>query len=95
MQRISIRLLAFNLLLVFLPVAGVQGGVAYYASGAVVAGETGSAETFDDPALCDPALLTPRGGCCTDALFADATSPAATVTLGSLGLVPPFHVEGP
>src|SRR5438046_3014309 len=62
-----------------LPVAGAQGGVAYYASGAIVAGESGSAETFDDPASCDPALLTPRGGCCTDALFADATSPAATV----------------
>src|SRR5439155_25600317 len=78
-----------------LPAAGVQGGVAYYASGTVVAGESGSAETVDDPALCDPSLLTPRGGCCDNSVVADTTSRAATLNLSSLGLVPPSHVEGP
>jgi hypothetical protein len=80
---------------VLLPVAGVQGGVAYYASGAVLTGQSGSGESFDDVDICDPASLTSRGGCCSDASVADATAPAATVTLTSLGLVPPFHVEGP
>ena len=61
---------------------------------ALLASDSGSAETFDDPSSC-PSPLTGRGGCCTTSLVATKTAPAATVDLGSLGLAPPFHLEGP
>ena len=56
--------------------------LAYFPSGAVGSYAVGS-------------VLGPGGGCLTNPTVTDQLAPATTLDLSTLGLVPPFHVEGP
>jgi hypothetical protein len=83
---------------VLLPGAVVVGTTAFYASGPVSVVTWNSAEDSTNPTDCISGGGTPtsHGGCCTSD-FNDSVESAAAETfdLSTLGLVPPFHVEGP
>jgi hypothetical protein len=58
--------------------------------------QIGSYKLFRTAADCAPsATFTPPDSCCGLGGQTFAVAPAATFDLSTLGLVPPFHVEGP
>jgi len=84
----------------FIPHAQVARGVAYYAAGLPIAVNPGSFEAPEDQGCLNGTPLPSHGTCCyPGSRCADLPCgfgvPVATTDLSTLGLVPPFHVEGP
>jgi hypothetical protein len=75
----------------------IRGGTGYYAAAPVQAITLYVLTAGVDPAICSARGGNPvAGGCCADSygepVFAGKV---ATVDLTTLGLMPPFHLEGP
>jgi hypothetical protein len=76
--------------------APILAGRAYYPFNVSTQGPTMRSFESGVPPGVTCNNLTVRGGCCTGAVgFAVFSAPASTIDLDTLGLVPPFHVEGP
>jgi hypothetical protein len=76
----------------------VRGGTAYYASGTPAAHTIQSTLTGSIvPGMCFSGTFVPPDACCLTLPSPQTmqVTPAATVPLGTLGLVPPFRVTGP
>lgn len=79
----------------------VKGTTAYYPTGPLVPGLYGASRlrVFGyDAASCaaDGGTFNPPTGCCLPGSFGGpGGTPVAALDLTTLGLVPPFHVEGP
>lgn len=82
----------------FLPHAQIAGTTAYYPTGPAAGLVPGSSEQPDDPDCQGFGTYIPsRGTCCYDGAFCPdggcLAAPVGTFDVGTLGLVPPFHVE--
>jgi hypothetical protein len=85
--------------------AQVKNAIGYYAGDPIGVRTIQSSAEFADPSACMADGLSPKPGglcCCDDRLRCVGPSgqqlsvgPSSTIDLGPLGLVPPFHVEGP
>ncbi len=78
-------------------VAQIIAGTAYFATGPIADTVVGSTEVAIDPEASPCAgTVTARGGCCFPAVgLIEPEAAATSLDLSTLGLVPPFHVEGP
>jgi len=78
-------------------VAVVHRLTAYYVSGPSSERTVKSHLVFADDPTCGSlgGLFAPPDRCCIPGAYTGLVAPAVTFDLSTLGLVPPFHVEGP